>query len=410
MVFQGNASEIDPFSNMSKASEGPAEQQDASTPRQHGDNSFQSRVIRELQRNQPEPPSEGTGSPRNESQRPRLEVSSSRLTDILNGVSPSKTGYNYDYNFPSAVPSPLHGMSEQNIPSLRAEDMRSPVPSGNPVGQETLPDGGTILSHFNACHAHIDALGQILYDLIAQGKAESNKEVQSIKDSQMQLMTTLAPRFEELKNEIKPQLRETMRTCESASEQSQMQTQMINSKLDKLLQYVKDEIVDRLEQQSKKVADLESSVTALHNTVHELEKTVQSTPTPTSSQPRATSNPFSSPPPQHRSQPSLLPYLENMSIDPGRDSHQRPMQAIPEGRSDARYQHNYGANGAYNGLTQGSQQWLRPSTAGREGSHEASNYFPNQQYQARSGYMGYNPVYPANSNDQGFSYNSGAPK
>jgi arsenate reductase-like glutaredoxin family protein len=240
-------------------------------------------------------------------------------------------------------------------------------------------------------------------------------------------MAALERRIEEMKIgiiDIKNQTREVARSCDSASElfeqkqtqnqmQNQMQNQILNSKIDKLLQLVKDEVVNRLEQQSKKDDDLEDSVKSLQNTVQELQKTVEALKSETSSKTQASTNPFSSPLPQHRSQPSLNPYLE-VANEPGRDNLQRPMQAIPEGRNDARFQYNYGGgnNGTYphgNGFNNGSQHWYRPSTAGREGKDDNNSY-------PRAGYMGmgngnaYGSYYPGGANEQGFGYNSGMSK
>jgi hypothetical protein len=238
------------------------------------------------------------------------------------------------------------------------------------------------------------------------------------------LGAALEREIEEIKNELKPfktQMRDLSRTCESVLEQGQQNSQMnerlhnqinqmIASKFEKILDIVKEEVVDRLEKQSKKNAELEDTVKSLQKTVQELQKAVEGKDNAPSAKSQV-SNPFSSPLPQHRSQPSLG----------GGDIIRREMPPIPEGpgRNDARFQYNYGgaSNGAYihgnTPFSNGNQQWYRPSTAGnaRDGKND-SNGFPGSPYMGMgmSNGNGYGGYFSGGQNDHGYGGYSGTPK
>lgn len=434
MVFQGNVSEIDPFSNMGKAIEGAVSQQATAGAQQNpsttqaDEDSFASRVRRELQREHPggrEPEQNSGGS---ETPRPHLDESSSRLTEILGRVSPSKTGFNYEYqaDCPSAVPSPLHNMPGSHMPpnSMPPPALRVPVNGATSTFPETLSDGSNILTHFYMCNTHMDVLGRTLYDIITEGRAETRSLTHGLAEKQSQLVAAFERQLEEVKNEVKPfktQMRDLSRTCESVLEQGQQHSQMnerlhnqinqmIASKVEKILDVVKEEVVDRLEKQAKKNAELEDTVKSLQKTVQELQKAVEAKDTAPASKTQV-ANPFSSPLPQHRPQASLG----------AGDSIRREMQAIPEGpgRNDPRLQYNYGgaSNGAYihgnTPFSNGNQQWYRPSTAGnvRDGKND-NNAYPGSPYMGMGMGNGtsFGGYFSGGQNDHGYGGYSGTPK
>ncbi|KAF2751272.1 hypothetical protein M011DRAFT_473773 [Sporormia fimetaria CBS 119925] len=312
---------------------------------------------------------------------------SSKLTDILENVSPSKTGYNYDFQAhnPSAVPSPLN--NGQQFDPLS-------VPGQPPAWSGQLPDGSNILNHFFQCHSHMDVLGRTLYDMVEDSTKDAREASKSITDNQDAMLATLEQRFEDLKADITA----VGRASERASEGSQA----VILKVDGLVESIRNEFMERLNKQAQKTSDLSSSIKALQNAVQELQRTVDKRAAPYDSAPPGVShplppmqppNPFNHHLPQHRSQPSLAGYPENTSngLPPG----------VNEMRNEVRYP-NYNYSGVQN------QQWGRPGTAGRDGRDENSGFPSSNAYyhgspaQGRNAFMGqgYNNGFYTDSGDE----------
>jgi archaellum component FlaC len=247
----------------------------------------------------------------------------------------------------------------------------------------------------------MDVLGRTLYDLIDNSAIEARGASKAAADKHNETVTMLEQRFEDMKADISA----VVRSAERASDQNQA----VNAKLDKLLDFVKEEVVERLSKQTKKNADLESNIRSLQSAVQELQKVVESKWQATSSQPHSNQNPFTSPLPSHRSQPSLG---FDPSLDFGRNYVQRPMAPFSEVTNDSRLYYVPGENP--NGA---GQQWYRPSTAGRDAKGENNHFTSSNPYsqangaQTRNGYPGYGGYYAGGPNEHGFGgYNQGGAK
>lgn len=406
MVFQGSANEIDPTSSTGQVVN-MAAQKHTTSPQETSDASLATRVMQELHLH--DKPASGAGAAGGQ-QTLLPEPSSSQLTDMLSGLSPPKSGFNHDSygNFPSAVPSPLHMPHPPMAPHAVG-------PSPNWSGM-TLSDGSNILTHFYMCNDHIDVLGRTLFDLVADGRRVTQETAKEILDKANDTSAVLEQRFEDIKADITAVGRAVEgveRASERVSERVSEQSQAINAKLDKVLAYLKEEVVERMAKQSKKNADLENNVKALQKTVQELQKSVETklSPSALAQVPPPGQVPFSSQLPQHRSQPSLgsfEPYNSGREMGGFRGN----MPSITEARNDGRFRYNNHGNTPNTGS---QQQWFRPPTAGRENKDENSPFQSSHPYAAASGdagqyggYMnnGYGSYYQTGPNEHTFSYNN----
>lgn len=391
VIFQGTASEIDPTSETAMMIN--SAQRPALSPAKSNDAGLATRVMQELQSRDQAGALEHAGSG---PQHLQPEQSSSKLTDMLSGISPSKSGYNSDFyaNCPSALPSPLYGMPGQQMPPSTTV----PAPISPPHSWPgTLADGSNILSHFYMCNAHMDVLGRTLYDVVADSKREA---VKIASDKHEDTMRVLEEQFQDIKSSIS--------SVDLVAERISEQNQIVNTKLDKLQDFIKADVVEPLAAQTKKQADMENSIKALQKVVQDLQKMIDSRLNSSTAavqplQPIHASFPPALP--HNRSQPSLPGFFDPTN-DSNRDGSSR-MQPIQESRNDGRFR--YGNN-------HHAQHWYRPATLGRE-SKDENHGFPNANPflhsspgQFGGGYLGYGGYYPGGPNEHSFSYSPGASK
>lgn len=319
---------------------------------------------------------------------------------MLSGFSPARPGYNGFYaNCPSALPSPLQGPVQQMTNS-----MMRPIPTSSSQSLEMLSDGSNILTHFYMLNTHMDVMGRTLYDLVDNGKRELVKETH---DKHEGTVAVLDQRFEDIKSDISLLGQKVDDVSENHNG--------VNAKLEKLLHYIKSEVAEPLAKQSKKNADMENNIKSLQRAMQDLQKSIETKVSTCCNESQTqqvaqqtAQNPFSSPLPHHRSQPSLVGFFNPVS-EAARETNPR-MPPIPEMRNDGRFRHNYSGNS-----TQG-QQWYRPSNALRETKDENQSFptlnsylpvhgSPSGQY--NGGYMGgYGGYYQSSPNDQSFGYNT----
>ncbi|KAF2180692.1 hypothetical protein K469DRAFT_753087 [Zopfia rhizophila CBS 207.26] len=378
MIFQGSASEIDPDSNTGKVINAAIEK-NAPSPQKGNESSIGRMVMQEI-RNKRE---DSSSQPSSNAQYLQPEQSSSRLTDMLNGVSPSKTGYNTEfYPNPSALPSPLYGNPSQQMPP----PMMAPSPMNPPHPHQpgTLADGSNILSHFYMANEHMDVVGRSLYDLVENSKHE---QIVTITKKHKETVRMLQERAEDIKTHVNL----VGQNVEHMSEQSEV----VNSKLDRLIEFIKEEVVGPLAVQANNMADMENEIKAMQKAMQDMQKLMESKSNAIPDQPlipQATQ-------PYHRSQPSLVGYYGSPS-DSGRDGLIR-MASTQEIRNDGRFRY-----GSMNG-----QNWFRPNQ-GRENRQEMHPFSVSPPFgnngpgQFGSGYMGgylgYNWGGPT---DQDYGYN-----
>lgn len=390
MIFQGEANEIDP-----KSSTGHLVNNGVSHSmlvQAHDDSGLASRVMQELrmgEKQEQAPRQNGTNG------HLQPDQSSSRLTDMLNGVSPRRNDSEsrFQPNCPSAVPSPLHKVPAAVTPMVA---MPPRINSSGLLGPPRTPK--SIEDHFYMTNEHLDVVGKSNWDQIETLKKELHETFNS---RHGQLVATVEKHVQEIKMQVDSVNEKADRTTE--------QDHNIHTKLEKLFDFVKDDVMGALAAQDKKAASMEQIVKDLQNIVHNMQKLLEQKhlEAKTSQQhvaavPVSTPNPISSPfpPPGHRSQPSLAGYYGNMT-ESGREG-QPPMPhllernsgLVQDGSSDPRvgYVSNYG------------QQWAQRSAYQGRGSKEERPYSGTNPYQfanniANGGQFGngYNGGYSAYS-------------
>ncbi|KAF2735983.1 hypothetical protein EJ04DRAFT_179036 [Polyplosphaeria fusca] len=296
------------------------------------------------------------------------EHSSSRLTDMLGGLSPSRVDSQSEFHpiFPSAVPSPLHQMSQagQMSPAgVGAETMSSPQPSAG-----ILSDGSNMLHHFYMANEHIDVLGQSLYDKM---DGVQHAVMQDVSAKHKETLKVLDQRVDDIKTELA-----------SAADRNQV----VNAKLDRLLDFIRVEVAEPL----KKVTDMSNDIKMLQHMVKELQKTtglkenVTYGPSSMSLMPQPSFNQPNFNFPDSRSQPSLAQYYSR-----GNETGQETPSMTP-GLQDNRYRFNYGHYRGHGG--------------GRD------NHGPGQYGGGHGAGGGYGGYYNQGSHEQGFGYGSGGTK
>jgi hypothetical protein len=248
----------------------------------------------------------------------------SRLTDVVNGVSPSKINYQRDFypSCPSAVPSPLRHFPGQLLPSRQAGQGAGPTSPPQPVAG-TLSDGSNILTHFYMANEHMDVLGRSLYDLIDAKQRDTVKNVETKYDNIVELLNQ---RVDDLKVDMV-----------AASDQYQS----VIAKLERLVEFIKTDIATPL----SKVTSMSNDIKALQKTIQDLQKKMEHSKNPvTYTSPEV---PCTFPPglplPNIRSQPSLTNFYGYNGHDAGHDG-----SRMPPPSQDTRYRFNsYG--GYYRG-------------------------------------------------------------
>jgi hypothetical protein len=339
------------------------------------------------------------------------DQSSSRLTDMLQGISPRHGDFDGDFqpNCPSAVPSPLHKMPGPIISMQPMPVARDPA---GLFGHLLTPK--TIEDHFYMTNEHLDVLGKSTWDQIETLKKE---HCDTINHKHSQLVNTVKNHVQEIKMQVDSVNEKTDRTTE--------QGHNIQTKLDQLFDSIKDDVMGALVAQDTKMTGMEQSVKELQKMVQNMQKmleqkqsettvgqqhtTAVSVPTPNS-----TTLPF--PLPVHRSQPSLVGYYGNMT-ESGRES-QPSMPHIQDHHSNGLAQDGHSDPRVGYGTNYGQQWGPRVGYHGRNSKEErpysgAHPYHFGNNVVSGSGQFsnGYTGGYPAYSQgEQHYGFNHGQAK
>jgi hypothetical protein len=373
MIFQGDMNDIDPQSSTGHLVKNSRQES------MRDDSGLAARVMQELRVDERQPRQNGASG------HLHPDKSSSRLTDMLNGVSPSRGDYQGEFqpNCPSAVPSPLHKLPSPVTP-MRSMPLTRDLsgPFGPPLSPKTIED------HFYMTNEHLDVVGKSTWDQIETMKKE---HLETFSNKHALLVTTVEQHVHEIKLQIDSVNEKADRTTE--------QGHNIQTKLDELFEYIKNDVMGALAAQDKKTTGMEQNVQELQKTVQNMQKTIeqkQSEPkmgqqhtTPGSVQtPSQAGSPYTLP--VHRSQPSLAGYYGNMT-ESGREG-QPTMPHMPDHRNNVLAQEAHDSRAGYG--TNYGQQWT-----------------PRGGYQARNGkedrpYSGTNPYHFANGGGSG-QYSNG---
>jgi hypothetical protein len=384
MVYQGDAHDIDPQSSTGRVVHN--DKQDMMLIQTPDGAELATRVMQELRiGEQQEQPLRQNGT--NGHLQP--DQSSSRLTDMLNGVSPRRDDLDnrFQPHCPSAVPSPLY---KAPVPVTPLQAMPPRLNSPRLLGSVRTPK--SIDDHFYMTNEHLDVVGKSNWDQIETLKKELHE---TFNHRHGQLVTTVEKHVHDIKLQV-----------DSVNEKSDRATEQghnIHTKLEKLFDFIKDDVMGALAAQDKKATSMDQSVKELQKTVQNMQKVMeqrQSEARMSQQQPpsASASHPSNSPFP-HRSQPSLVGYYGNMT-ESGREG-QPPMPTqtlvpqMPERGSSLAYDGHNDTRAGYGGNY--GQQWpLRPPYQGRNGKDDRP-YSGTNPYQFTNG--------AANGGQYGNGYN-----
>lgn len=368
MVYQGDLKDVD---QRSIAGEVVTNVNEGSPIPAHDPTGLSARVMQELRINEQQ-----EGAPVENSAAGLLQPdqSSSRLTDMLHGVSPQRNDSVNDFriNCPSAVPSPLH-----RIPSIRggapvqAMDSGPHIPGPGPVRLPFTPK--TIDDHFYMTNEHLDVLGKASWDHI---EAVRKALFTSASTRQTAIMNILDAHFSGIKMQIDSVSEKADRTTE--------QNHNIHTKLDELFDFIKGDVMGALSTQNKQTAALEKDVKELQKVVQNVQQALEKKHSETVASQQHPSAALT-PAPVHRSQTSLAGYYGN-TTEAGREG-QPFTQHLPSHGSNGYIQEPHNDPRAAYGGSYGQQWGPRASYTGR-GSKEDRPYSATNPYNFANGATG----------------------
>ncbi|KAF1831232.1 hypothetical protein BDW02DRAFT_641606 [Decorospora gaudefroyi] len=375
MIFQGDASEIDPNSptgqEVRQHMQNMHNMQPVKTGEQRTDTALATRVMQELRIGEqygtaPQNPGASGHLP--------LEQSSSRLTDMLDTVCPGRSDSHGEFqpNCPSAVPSPLHRVSG---PLTSSSSTRSIIPSNGSVGRFARPlSPRNINDHFFMTNEHLDVVAKTTWDLFEVKSNQQLSKVDTKHDNTVELMEKL---FEDVKSELS--------TVKDKVESTANGQHKVCAVLDSISDVLKENISQALAQQDKKMTSMEAEIKELKQMVQKLAETKAVQPHSATGQANTPNTAHSPYPPSSnpRSQHSLNGYYP--TTEGGRDG-QLPM--AQDGHNDARagYQNGY------------SQHWAARSAYSSRNKDDRAPYSSTNPYHFASAAGGqYNNGYAGNS-------------
>jgi hypothetical protein len=301
MLYQGDTTDIDP-----QSSTGRLVNDNVGNDSVGDDSGLAARVMQELRVSEQKPHQNAVNS------HLQPDQSFSRLTDMLHAVSPGTADFQgrFQPNCPSAVPSPLHKLPGPDTP------MQALRQDSGLFGPMVTPK--SIHDHFYMTNEHIDVLGKSTWDMNETLKKELQERSAN---RHAQLVTTV----EKLVQDVKMQVDSVNEKIDRSTEQDHN----IHTKLEKLFDFVKGDVMGAMATQDKRMADMEHSVREVHKALLNMQKMLEPQHIEhNGNQQHAmtmTMPGTASPPglPGHRSHPSLAGYYGNMT-ESGRES-QPPM-------------------------------------------------------------------------------------
>jgi hypothetical protein len=354
MIFQGDPSDIDPNSPTG---------QELKMSHQHvgremrSDTGITTRVMQELHIREPHDLNQ---QQHGHSGHLQPDQSSSRLTDMLNTVSPGRSDSHAEFrvNCPSAVPSPLHKSSG---PFVREPGPDSPahsiVRSNRSFGHfPPAPVSKTVDDHFFMTNEHLDVVGKTTWDLLDVSFRRQSADA-NIKHDQMKEI--MEKQFDEIKSEIS--------TVKEKAESTADNQHKVFDSLSSVSDVLKENIPNALSEQDKKLTNMETQIKELKQMVQALQKSSeQKTAEPKINNQSMAPSSFSLP--DSRSQPSLTGHYN----EAGRDG-PPPMPHMHDNRDMASPQdgHNDPRGAYHKGYP---QQWGgRPGYGGHNVTNKETN-------------------------------------
>jgi mRNA-degrading endonuclease YafQ of YafQ-DinJ toxin-antitoxin module len=345
MIFQGDASDIDPNSPT-----GQDLKQYTKASEMRSDPVITTRVMQELRINEPH---DTNHQHHGNSGHLQPDQSSSRLTDMLNTVSPGRSDSHGEFRLhcPSAVPSPLHRLSGP------VTSARSIIPSNGSFRQfPPAHPSKSVDDHFFMTNEHLDVVGKTTWDMLdATSKRQSIDA--NVKHDQMKEL--IEKRLDDIKSEIN--------TVKEKAESTADNQHKVFDSLNSVSDILKENIPHALSEQDKKLTSMEVQIKELKQMMQALQKSSeQKMPEPKVNIPSHVSSPFSLP--DSRSQPSSAGHYSEL----GRDG-QPPMPHMHDNRNMASPQdgHNDLRAAYHKGYP---QQWAsRPGYSGHTIANKETN-------------------------------------
>jgi hypothetical protein len=395
MVFQGSVNDIESDSSTTQTTNSGTQHTQPLQQRNEAD--LATRVMQELHIGEKHQSSPVKNGPSGHLQ---PDVSSSKLTDMLNSASPH-ADFNGDFrnHCPSAVPSPLNkfpGPHAPMRPLLRGGGDMIVPPWTSPRTPKTIDD------HFYMTNEHLDVVGKTTYDALDMF---SKQQISATNAKHEQVMAAVGKHVEDLKAQIS--------SVSEKADHSSNQTHNIGLKLEQIETFSTDKVFTAIAEQAKKTTEMEVNLREIQKAVVHLQQTVDklssaqqplATPLPT---PSVSQSPY--PAATHHPQPSVVGYYGNGS-ETIRDD-QPPMPPLQDRNASNNYEShndtrgNYGGNWqspAWNGRSthHGRSKEDRPSYSGTNPYHFANGGQYNNGYM--NGYSSYN--FSASPSDQPFAY------
>lgn len=330
MVFQGDMVNIDPQpSTVQVAHDNTRDSAQAPKP----DNAqVAARIMQELRIGEQQERSSNLNGTTDSLQ---PDPSSSRLTDMLQGVSPFKENPNGGFyaNCPSAIPSPLY-----KIPGPPASMHTASTNLGSSALFVSPRATKSYEDHFYMTNEHLDVVGKSTWDQIESLK---QKQLESFNHRHAHLLSTIEKHVKEINMQID--------SVHNKVDRSTEQNHNLQTKLEELFDFVKGDVMNAMAAQDKKNTSMEHDLANLQKTVQQLQQTLDQKQSELRHASVAASNSLASPYriPSHHSQPFLGGYYGNMA-ELGREA-QLPMPPVPnhrgsgnvlDGSSDQRINHN----------------------------------------------------------------------
>jgi hypothetical protein len=390
MIFQGDRQDIDP--NSPTARELSENEKLHQSDGRHSDVGITTCVMQELRiGEQSENPRPKNGN----ADQIQPDQSSSRLTDMLNTVSPDRSESHGEFQLycPSAVPSPLHKVSG---PHFSAPSVAPSAGSFSAFPQLLTPK--TIDDHFFMTNEHLDVVGKTTWDALEK----FNKEQRSTSQAEHDEMSALINRrFKQLSSHLDTVNETANRVEVSIDRAAELADNQHNiyATVNTIKDSIKETIPEALREQDKKMTSMEAEMKEMKQIIQALQKSLEqkAADTPNTAQP-----PF--PPHNQRSQHSIPGQYGGASELVAQPVMQHGMSSPQDGHNDSRH-----------GYQNGNQWAARPGYGGRSSKEERPSYPANPYLysngsQYSNGYGGggggYPPFgYPASPPDQHFGFN-----
>ncbi|KZM23871.1 uncharacterized protein EKO05_0011468 [Ascochyta rabiei] len=388
MVFQGSVNDIESDSSKTSATKVDPLTEDKQLQQQRDGSELAMRVMQELRmgdRHQPSPAKNGV---------PGLlqsDISSSKLTDMLNGASPrAKSNGDFRIQCPSAVPSPLnklHGPYIAKQPMLRGGNGASPAGLwASPRTPKTIDD------HFYMTNEHLDVVGKTTYDALDM---YSKQQISTTNAKYDQLVVLMDKHIEGLKSQVS--------SVNEKADHTSDQTHNVSLQLDRFENFLKDEVLGAMMDQTKKTTAMETTLVEMQKAMTRLQQTVEKLsevkpgPQYSATSTLPTSGATAVPPhavPTHHSQPSLTSYY-GQSGETGREE-QPPMPPLQDRNMSDNYNSHSDPRGSHGNNWQ-PQAWNGRST------------YQGRSKEERPSYSGTNPYHFGNGGQYNSAYMNGYP-